>query len=467
MLSPLLGCFFTFLKRKGLNRRFFYALVLALPIFNISALLYLGAYEQAILVGPFFCFSLDRFSLFFCLLVNLALFLTTIYTSGYLRYNFEAKRYHFHFFLFLATATSIATGVAGNLATVFFFYLLSIPCVAPLILLRGTERSLYVAKVYWRTVLTPPLVLLFLLLVLTPDLRFFLMPFQELAITKLGFNHWQASLLLVLLILGFSKNSVAPFHFWLPMTSLAPAPVSALIHTAGIIQAPVLVLLKVCRYIYGHDYLIFLNTEFFYTGWLLYLCGGTALYAAYRAYRTQDIKERFSFSTVSQLSYIISAVLLGSKQAMIGAELHMISHAVAKMNLFFIAGIFATLCNASKTFELARFAPHYRPLIFAFGVSGLSIAGVPLFAGFLSKDMILLEGVHQNHYAVAVFLLVGSFINILYIYPILKAGLFGKKIEGYTARVIPWSMKLAVLACLLLTLTFSQYVNRLIEIFAP
>jgi multicomponent Na+:H+ antiporter subunit D len=318
--------------------------------------------------------------------------------------------------------------------------------------------------IYTLNVVIPPLITI---LPVSYYLGILVVPFDTLHIKDLNLSDTQASLLLAGFIIFFSKNCIMPFHLWLPKSSFAPAPVSALVHTVGAIQTGTIAILKIGHYVYGDNYLYTLNNEFLKTGWLTYLCGFTAVYTAYRAWKTTNLKERFSFSTVGQVSYIITAILVGTPACTLGAILHVITHSLAKMTLFFNAGIFSTTFKATETHEVAQIAPNVPWVILTTTIAGLSITGFPLLAGYYSKDLMLIEEIHSHHYAAAFFLLTGSLINFLYIYPIIKAG-FWPLIKKYLLREniilqpivekIPFSMKLATFVTTLGTLLFSQYI---------
>src|SRR5690606_8792478 len=130
---------------------------------------------------------------------------------------------------------------------------------------------------------------------------------------------------------------------------------------------------------------------------------------------TQNLKERFSFSTVGQLSYIITAILIGTEVSMHGAMLHIVTHAIAKLTLFFCAGAYLTSFGSVQAAHVAAAIPGRRWLGLTAIVSGLSISGFPFLAGYYSKDIMLLEEIHRHHYFAAAFLLAGSFLNFVYI----------------------------------------------------
>jgi formate hydrogenlyase subunit 3/multisubunit Na+/H+ antiporter MnhD subunit len=234
--------------------------------------------------------------------------------------------------------------------------------------------------------------------------------FGDNAITNLSSKPVTASILLAMFIIGMSKNCVFPFNRWLPNTMQTPTPIAALIHSVAAVKVGSISLIKIAVYIYHLDFLHKLNANFFMTGWLTYLCGFTALYSTYKALKTSDLKVRFSESTVSQLSYIITAILTGTPTSILGAKLHIITHSIAKCCLFFIAGF-------------------------------------PFLAGYLSKDLMLIEELHSGNY---------------------KASFFNPKPEEIENRAIPLSMKIAIILATLIIIAISIYtytVVRVIESF--
>jgi NADH:ubiquinone oxidoreductase subunit 5 (subunit L)/multisubunit Na+/H+ antiporter MnhA subunit len=209
-----------------------------------------------------------------------------------------------------------------------------------------------------------------------------------------------------------------------------------------------------------------LNDHFFETGWLTYLCGLTALYTAYKAWKTTDLKKRFSYSTVGQLSYIITAILLGTDQALLGAVLHIITHSVAKANLFFFAGIAMSLIDTVNASKVAALVTRHRLLGICASIAGLSITGFPFLAGYYSKDTMLLEEIHRHHYAAALFLALGSLMNFIYIWPLLKATFFTKHVPHQRqTESIPLLMYLPLIVGTCLVVGFSQYAYYVMRIF--
>jgi multicomponent Na+:H+ antiporter subunit D len=228
-----------------------------------------------------------------------------------------------------------------------------------------------------------------------------------------------------------------------------------MIHSVASVQIGSIVLFKIAKHVYGTELLSDLCDHFLETGWLLYLCGFTAIYTAYRAWKTQNLKERFSFSTVGQLSYIITAILIGTPQSMQGAMLHIVTHSIAKLGLFFCAGAYLTSFGTVQAAKVADAIPGQRWLGAVAVLFGLSISGFPFFAGYYSKDIMLLEEIHRHHYSAAAFLVIGSILNFVYIYPLIRATLRRATATTPPPAPLHFAMTAAIVVCAALILTLS------------
>lgn len=201
-------------------------------------------------------------------------------------------------------------------------------------------------------------------------------------------------LALVLILLGaFTKSAQFPFYIWLPDAMEAPTPVSAYLHSATMVKAGI--------YLVARFTPIFAVSEVWI--WLVTGIGLlTLIWGSFFAVKQTDLKGILAFSTVSQLGLIMS--LLGAsaiafhvedaantvfKYAAFAAIFHLINHATFKGSLFMIAGI---VDHETGTRDIRKLGGlmSMMPLSFSVAfISGLSMAGLPPFNGFLSKEMFL------------------------------------------------------------------------------
>jgi NADH-quinone oxidoreductase subunit L len=183
----------------------------------------------------------------------------------------------------------------------------------------------------------------------------------------------------LLFVGAIGKSAQIPLYIWLPDAMAGPTPVSALIHAATMVTAGVYLMTRV-NPILAAGY-----------GWvpdvIAWLGAITALVAATIAIAQKDIKKVLAYSTVSQLGYMFLAVGIG---AYVAAIFHMVTHAFFKALLFLGAGSVIHGVGGDQDMRHMGGLRKYMPWTFAtFIVGWLSIAGVPPFSGFWSKDEIL------------------------------------------------------------------------------
>ncbi len=198
---------------------------------------------------------------------------------------------------------------------------------------------------------------------------------------------------LILILLGaFTKSAQFPFHIWLPDAMEAPTPVSAYLHSATMVKAGIYLVARFTP-VFGGEMVWFWTV----TGVGLI----TLFWGSFNAVRHNDLKAILAFSTVSQLGLIMSLLGLGSvavylgyststviyTQATFAALFHLINHSTFKGALFMMVGI---VDHEIGTRDIRRLGGLMAILPFTFTIALIgcfSMAGLPPFNGFLSKEM--------------------------------------------------------------------------------
>jgi NADH-quinone oxidoreductase subunit L len=186
---------------------------------------------------------------------------------------------------------------------------------------------------------------------------------------------------LLLFVGACGKSAQLPLFVWLPDAMAGPTPVSALIHAATMVTAGVFLMTRVNpilaqAYDWAPDVIAWVGVA-------------TALFAATIAVAQNDIKKVLAYSTVSQLGYMFLAVGTG---AYVAAIFHMVTHAFFKALLFLGSGSVIHGMHDEQDMRRMGGLRRWMPVTGAtFIVGWLAIAGVPPFAGFWSKDEILLH----------------------------------------------------------------------------
>jgi multicomponent K+:H+ antiporter subunit A len=193
---------------------------------------------------------------------------------------------------------------------------------------------------------------------------------------------------LILFLLGaFTKSAQFPFHFWLPHAMSAPTPVSAYLHSATMVKAGVFLMARFYPVMAGTDWWFIIVSL---TGIITMLLG------AYVALFKHDLKGLLAYSTISHLGLITLLFGLDTPLAAIAGVFHIINHAVFKASLFMAAGIIdheSGTRDMRKLNGLWKYMPYTATLAM---VAALSMAGVPLLNGFLSKEMLFTETLSQD-----------------------------------------------------------------------
>ncbi len=232
---------------------------------------------------------------------------------------------------------------------------------------------------------------------------------------------------LILILLGcFTKSAQFPFHFWLPHAMAAPTPVSAYLHSATMVKAGIFLMARMWPVFSGTPEWFYLVT----TAGLITMVLGAVI-----ALFKHDLKSLLAFSTVSHLGLITMLLGTGTAFGALAAVFHILNHATFKAALFMSAGI---VDHEAHTRDIRRLGGlrHLMPVTFTIAtVAALSMAGIPLLNGFLSKEMMLEEAHHTvlfgSHWLVPVMATVGSLFSAAYCFRFIGHTFLGPVRDDY------------------------------------
>lgn len=336
---------------------------------------------------------IDGLSLLFSLLITGIGALVVLYSIFYLDKNRE-QLHNFYVYLLIFMSAMLGVVQSDHMISLYLFWeLTSISSFLLIGYWYTRDRSRFGALKSMMITVFGGLMMLggFVLLSImgnTYSIRELIAQSPELA------NHDFFIWALVLILLGaFTKSAQFPFYIWLPDAMEAPTPVSAYLHSATMVKAGL--------------YLVARFTPIFaVSGTWMWLVAGVGLltmfWGSFFALKQTDLKGILAFSTVSQLGLIMS--LLGAasagyhvdnapydlmKYAGFAAIFHLINHATFKGSLFMIAGI---VDHETGTRDIKKLGGlmSLMPISFTIAMIGsFSMAGLPPFNGFLSKEMFL------------------------------------------------------------------------------
>jgi len=369
------------------------AVVAALAVWSCLAT-YGASYREALgdlpwlagtVSGPVFGVLLDPLGCILLLVVTVIGFLTVLYSTRYLsaanRDHPEGPesqgRYYFWLLLFLASMVGVA--ISPNFLQLFIFWEMTTVCSWALISYYGSQKSL--AAGFKALVMTGAGGLFFLgaLCVLFAKTG----SFEFAALGQLP-GRWRSAVFVMLMVAAWAKAAQVPFHTWLPDAMEAPTPISAYLHAAAMVKAGVYLMARSVA------------SASEVPPRVAMLLGAMALLTMFIAlsyyFIQDDLKRLLAYSTIAHLGYVMLGVAvgaLGSTMALRGGVLHIICHGFGKATLFMCAGAVAYVTGSRSISALGGVARTMPLTAAAFFVGVMAVTGVPPFACFWSKFMIV------------------------------------------------------------------------------
>ena len=392
-----------------------------------------------ILPGIELAFRVDGFGLLFALGASALWILTSFYSIGYMRSLQEHAQTRYFSCFALALSATIGVAFAANLFTLFLFYEALTLVTYPLVGHKETAEAKAGARKYVIYLLGAAKVFLLAAIILTYNVAGTL-EFRSGGILPAEQITQQPRLLFLifaLFLFGFAKNALMPLHSWLPAAMVAPTPVSALLHAVAVVKSGVFSTLRVFFFIFGINAMREIGADQL----ALAAASVTILVGSLLALGQDNLKARLAFSTVSQLSYIILGAALLNSRGVLGGVAHITNHAVSKITLFFCAGSIYVSTHKTEISQMSGLAKRMPWTMAAFALSSLSIVGIPLTSGFVSKWYLALGTVDRHSMTLLSVLLVSSLLSAAYLGQILYKAYFEFEPESpahQEVREVPW-----------------------------
>lgn len=356
----------------------------------------------------------DAAGVLFALVASALWILTTVYSIGYTRAEGERRQTRYFAAFAVCLFATVGIALAANLLTFYVFYELLTVAGYPLVIHRETPEAVRAGRIYLAYTLGGGVALLAAVAwvsALADGAGFVAGGF--LAAT--GASPAALWVLFGLFVVGCGvKAAVLPLHTWLPLAMVAPTPVSALLHAVAVVKAGVFGLVRVTGFVFGPELLADLGAG----RALAWLAAATIVLASLAALAQDNLKRLLAFSTIGQLSYVILGVALGPRDAFTGGVMHMASHALMKITLFFCAGAIAVTTHLDRVSQLTGIGRRMPLTMGAFALAAFMLAGLPPGAGFVSKWLLLLGAVDTSAWLGVAALLASTLLNIAYFAPI-------------------------------------------------
>lgn len=413
-------------------------------------------------------FRLDGTGTVFAVLVSALWPFATLYAFEYMEH--EGKEDPFFAYYTMTFGVTIGIAFAGNLMTLYMFYEMLTLVTLPLVM-AGMSRPAVLAgrKYILYSMAGAAFAFIGFIFIYTYGNT---MNFVYGGVLSAVGIHGRETLLrvvYVLAVLGFGvKAAIFPFHGWLPAASIAPTPVTALLHAVAVVKAGAFAIIRITYFSFGTDFLKGTWAQ----NIVVMFAAVTIVFGSARALKEPHFKRRMAYSTVSNLSYVVLGAVMMTPLGLVGSLSHMIFHAVMKITIFFCAG--AVLCKTGRQYvvELDGLG-RQMPVVFAtFTIGALGLTGVPGFAGFVSKwnlGVAAANGGSVVEYIGIAALLISALLTAIYMMTIVFRAYFPRNdFDYHTVEQITdptWRMKLPLIVYTIAAVVLGLFSTPLIRYF--
>jgi multicomponent Na+:H+ antiporter subunit D len=368
-------------------------------------------------------FRLDGLSRIFAGMVSILWVFTTVYAFEYMKHEGMEKKF-FSFFL-MSFGVVMGIAFARNLFTLYMFYEYLTFATLPLVMHQMSRKSRYAGKVYLAFSITGgAAVFVAMMFLMRYGVSLDFVSGGTLAAAGIAGADTVLRVIFLVFLMGFGvKAAIFPMHIWLPTASVAPTPVTALLHAVAVVKSGVFAIARVTYYVFGVEFL----SGSFAQDIMIVLASFTIVFGSMMALRTQHLKRRLAYSTVSNLSYIILGIALMQDRALTGAVMHMLFHGVIKITLFFCVGAILYRTGAEYLHEIHGYGKRMPVIMACYTVCGLGLIGIPPFAAFTSKYFMATAAVSGGNPLGAIgiaALLISEVLTAIYIFQPMLAAYF-------------------------------------------
>ena len=402
-----------------------FALVLAMLPGVLAGKVYEFTFLE-IVHGIPLAFRVDNIGMIFALVASSLWILTSFYAIGYMRTAKEAGQTRFFCFFAISLSATLGVAFAANLFTLYIFYEMLSLATYPLVTHHQDKEARSGGRTYLTYLLSTSIGF-----ALPAMLFCYVKSGTSLTFTEM--TPWASTLsgpvvlgLLLLFVFGFAKAGVMPFHSWLPNAMVVPTPVSALLHAVAVVKVGVFSIIRVFTGVFGTDFLQTLDVAQV----ISWIAAFTVLTSSLIALTQDNLKRRLAFSTIGQLSYIVLGVSLLTPLGVTGSLMHIAMHAFGKITLFFCAGAIYVAAHKKYVSELVGIGRVMPFTMGAFAVGALSVIGLPVTGGLVSKWYLVMGTVESGQIALLVVFLISSILNAAYFLPVVYKAFFLPPAEG-------------------------------------
>ncbi len=329
----------------------------------------------------------------------------------------ESKHNMYYILVNLLLSSLLALVYTNDLFTAYVFVEINTIAACGLIMIRQNGRTIEAAVRYMiMSLLGSGLLLLGICMLYDLTGHLLMSNIQEAVQGILADGTYEVPLLVTITLMSVGlaiKSALFPFHAWLPDAYGYSTVSSAAILSSLVSKGYIFLLIKIIYRVIGYN--VFGNSHIIDVLFVFGLMG--MIFGSLNAIQENDIRRMIAFSSVAQIGYIYMGIGMGTGVGMTASVFHILSHAATK-SLLFIAAIGLTdVSGGSRHFiDLTGAAYRNKWAGVAFTVGSLSMVGVPMFSGFISK-LLFAQAAVQNHVKMLpalIVLAISTILNAIY-----------------------------------------------------
>lgn len=387
-------------------------------------------------LGLSFGLRSDALSVFMAITSVVVASIIVIYSFGYMKEFDHLNEYYMMVVFFIGAMMGLV--FSTNLIEIYVFWECSSFCCWRLIGFYRDPLCIQKAdKAFIVTVLGALVMLLGFIGVYGTTGTFDITAMKGAAIPS-----WTVALILCGIL---SKSATFPLHNWLPDAGVAPSPVTSLLHAA--------VLVKIGVYVYARLFCLTFVTDPVFNVIVPTIAAVSAIISAGCALVATDIKRVVAYSTISQLAFILLGLSAGTEVGLVGGLLYIMAHSVAKAGLFLCCGIVEHNMHTKDMTKMGGLIKTMPKTAFAYILCAFSVMGIPPFAGFFAKDLVIEGIVDAGHPILAAVFIIGAIMTIMYLLRLFILVFLGpqkgKPAHEHSATMVGSVVALGVIALLL------------------
>lgn len=336
----------------------------------------------------------------------------------------KSKQRYFYLILNLLLGSILVLIFTNDVFTAYVFIEINAIAACGIVVIKKSKDTLKATIKYFVMSILGSGVFLFSISTLYSITGYLSMSFMKEAIGVLPIEYLTPlRTSFVLLSVGlFVKSALFPFHTWLPDAHGSSTPSASAILSGVVLKGYIILYIKIIYRVFGIDVIKELNVlPLILVLGLLGMIMGSVF-----AMTQQDLKKMIAYSSVAQIGYIYLGIGLGTEMGLLAASFHILVHGFTKSMLFISAGNFLEIGNTKKIEELDGLGRVDLVSGIMFTLGGLSMIGIPLLSGFVSK-LLFINGALDNRFMVVVLvaLAFSTLLNGMYYVPVIMR-LFNK-----------------------------------------